>query len=119
MVVDLSEVTEIVLGQKTPIFQRNRMPEFERTSFSLVYSGRSLDIICKDSEEFGVWITGLRALIIDPSALNLDRIQSQQEDSFNHDRLSIAFRGHQTVVYKREGIPSFIFWDSPHECSVF
>ncbi|XP_050232382.1 PH, RCC1 and FYVE domains-containing protein 1-like [Mercurialis annua] len=59
----LSHVSRIISGQRTPIFQRYPRPEKEYQSFSLIYSDRSLDLICKDKDEAEVWITGLKALI--------------------------------------------------------
>ncbi|KAF3539615.1 hypothetical protein F2Q69_00018716, partial [Brassica cretica] len=46
-----------------PIFQRYPRPEKEYQSFSLIYSERSLDVICKDKDEAEVWFSGLKALI--------------------------------------------------------
>ncbi|KAF9591637.1 hypothetical protein IFM89_005218 [Coptis chinensis] len=46
-----------------PIFQRYPRPEKEYQSFSLIYSDRSLDLICKDKDEAEVWFVGLKALI--------------------------------------------------------
>ncbi|KAH7440857.1 hypothetical protein KP509_03G014300 [Ceratopteris richardii] len=59
----LSSVSRIVPGQRTAIFQRYPRPDKEYQSFSLIFEGRSLDLICKDKEEAEVWFTGLRALI--------------------------------------------------------
>ncbi|XVF24448.1 hypothetical protein REPUB_Repub13aG0128800 [Reevesia pubescens] len=60
----LSHVSRIIPGQRTPIFQRYPRPEKEYQSFSLIYSDRSLDLICKDKDEAEVWFTGLKALIL-------------------------------------------------------
>lgn len=59
----ISQVSRIVPGQRTPIFQRYPRPEKEYQSFSLIYNDRSLDLICKDKDEAEVWFTGLKALI--------------------------------------------------------
>ncbi|XVF47227.1 hypothetical protein PTKIN_Ptkin03bG0092700 [Pterospermum kingtungense] len=59
----LSHVSRIISGQRTPIFQRYPRPEKEYQSFSLIYSERSLDLICKDKDEAEVWFSGLKALI--------------------------------------------------------
>ncbi|XVE85886.1 hypothetical protein DITRI_Ditri17bG0127600 [Diplodiscus trichospermus] len=59
----LSQVSRIIPGQRTAIFQRYPLPEKEYQSFSLIYSDRSLDLICKDKDEAEVWLTGLKALI--------------------------------------------------------
>uniref|UniRef100_A0A803MYA4 PH domain-containing protein n=1 Tax=Chenopodium quinoa TaxID=63459 RepID=A0A803MYA4_CHEQI len=87
----LSHVSRIIPGQRTPIFQRYPRPEKEYQSFSLIYSDRSLDVICKDKDEAEVWFTGLKALIsryhrrprVDPrsglsSEANSPKVQTQR-----------------------------------------
>lgn len=32
-------------------------------SFSLLYSDRSLDIVCKDKKEFDTWTTALKVIV--------------------------------------------------------
>lgn len=59
----LSQVSRIIPGQRTAIFQRYPRPEKEYQSFSLIYSDRSLDLICKDKDEAEVWFVALKALI--------------------------------------------------------
>ncbi|KAJ6831907.1 uncharacterized protein M6B38_343410 [Iris pallida] len=59
----LSHVARIMPGQRTAIFQRYPRPEKECQSFSLIYSDRSLDLICKDKDEAEVWFAGLKTLI--------------------------------------------------------
>lgn len=61
--VILSQVSKIIPGQRTAIFQRYPRPEKEYQSFSLIYSDRSLDLICKDKDEAEVWFVALKALI--------------------------------------------------------
>ncbi|KAL0926186.1 hypothetical protein M5K25_002395 [Dendrobium thyrsiflorum] len=59
----LNHVSRIMPGQRTAIFQRYPRPEKECQSFSLIYSDRSLDLICKDKDEAEVWFAGLKTLI--------------------------------------------------------
>ncbi|KAK8522913.1 hypothetical protein V6N13_115860 [Hibiscus sabdariffa] len=59
----LSQVSRIIPGQRTAVFQRYPQPEKEYQSFSLICRNRSLDLICKDKEEAEVWFVGLKALI--------------------------------------------------------
>ncbi|XP_068643662.1 PH, RCC1 and FYVE domains-containing protein 1-like [Aristolochia californica] len=59
----LSDVSRIIPGQRTAIFQRYPQPHKEYQSFSLIYNDRSLDLICKDKDEAEVWFVGLKALI--------------------------------------------------------
>ncbi|XP_068638407.1 PH, RCC1 and FYVE domains-containing protein 1-like [Aristolochia californica] len=59
----LSDVSRIIPGQRTAIFQRYPQPHKEYQSFSLIYNDRSLDLICKEKDEAEVWFVGLKALI--------------------------------------------------------
>ncbi|KAK6117958.1 hypothetical protein DH2020_048295 [Rehmannia glutinosa] len=59
----LSQVSRIIPGQRTAIFQRYPQPEKEYQSFSLIYGRRSLDVICKDKHEAEIWFVALRALV--------------------------------------------------------
>merc|ERR1719191_1302148 len=64
-VVQLDEVVEIRLGQRTPVFQHYRLPMLEHLSFSLVHGpggSKTLDLTCKDEFEFDHWVTGLKAI---------------------------------------------------------
>ncbi|KAI3429155.1 uncharacterized protein J3R85_008573 [Psidium guajava] len=60
--IKLNQVSRIIPGQRTAIFQRYPRPEKEYQSFSLICSDRSLDLICKDKDEAEVWFVGLKAL---------------------------------------------------------
>jgi len=65
-VVQLDEVTEIKLGQTTPVFLHYRLPMLEHLSFSLIHGkggSKTLDLTCKDEFEFDHWVTGLKAII--------------------------------------------------------
>ncbi|KAL6606916.1 hypothetical protein ACP70R_042569 [Stipagrostis hirtigluma subsp. patula] len=59
----LNQVSRIIPGQRTAIFQRHPRPDKELQSFSLIYGQRSLDLICKDKDEAEAWFVGLKALI--------------------------------------------------------
>lgn len=61
----LASVSNIIPGQRTPVFQRHLRPEKDYLSFSLIYNNgkRSLDLICKDKVEAEVWFAGLTTLI--------------------------------------------------------
>jgi hypothetical protein len=63
--IPLLSVSRIVQGQTTPVFKRDRLPEYEAVSFSLLYSEggrgssggkeRSLDVVCRTTQEFETW----------------------------------------------------------------
>ncbi|KAI3504647.1 hypothetical protein L2E82_46573 [Cichorium intybus] len=58
-----SQVSRIMPGQQTPVFQRYPQPEKENQSFSLLYNNYSLDVMCKDKGEAETWVIALQALI--------------------------------------------------------
>jgi len=82
-VVVLDEVTEIRLGQTTPVFLHYRLPMLEHLSFSLVYGpkGSSLDLTCKDEFEFDHWVTGLKAIFY-----HLKNRQISKEQLLGHSK---------------------------------
>ncbi|PWA55816.1 hypothetical protein CTI12_AA424350 [Artemisia annua] len=84
-ILNLSSVSKIIPGQRTPVFKRYRRPEKEYLSFSLIYqnSERSLDLICKDNAEVDVWLAGLRHLI-SPANRN-KRAESDLSDDTGSD----------------------------------
>ena len=59
----LNNVSRIIPGQRTVIFQRYPRPEKEYQSFALIYGDRSLDLICKDKDEAEVSFVSLKGLI--------------------------------------------------------
>ncbi|XP_065839142.1 uncharacterized protein [Oscarella lobularis] len=63
----ISQMTEIVHGQKTKVFESSPVPEYEPFSFSVLYhkfsANRSLDVVCKDKREYDIWTRGLEALM--------------------------------------------------------
>ncbi|KAJ8773704.1 hypothetical protein K2173_006354 [Erythroxylum novogranatense] len=75
----LSQVSKIIPGQRTAIFQRYPRPEKEYQSFSLIYGDRSLDLICKEKDEAEVWFVGLKALITGGNYSNRWRIDSRSD----------------------------------------
>ncbi|WCJ21272.1 Regulator of chromosome condensation (RCC1) family with FYVE zinc finger domain [Euphorbia peplus] len=77
--IKLSQVSKIIPGQRTAIFQRYPRPEKEYQSFSLIYSDRSLDLICKDKDEAEVWFVGLKALITRGSYHRKWKLDSRSE----------------------------------------
>ncbi|KAJ1272397.1 hypothetical protein BS78_06G199000 [Paspalum vaginatum] len=66
--LSLSSVSAVILGQKTIKFLRQRCPEKEPHSLSLIYKNgeRSLDLICSDRDQAEYWYLGLRALLPAP-----------------------------------------------------
>ncbi|KAG0527165.1 hypothetical protein BDA96_06G209300 [Sorghum bicolor] len=83
--LSLSSVSAVVLGQKTIKFLRQRCPEKESHSFSLIYKNgeRSLDLICSDRDQAEYWYLGLRALLPTPCSpcSSIGSRSSRQMDS--------------------------------------
>ncbi|XP_050237803.1 PH, RCC1 and FYVE domains-containing protein 1-like isoform X2 [Mercurialis annua] len=77
----LTQVSKIIPGQRTAIFQRYPRPEKEYQSFSLLYNDRSLDLICKDKDEAEVWFVGLKALITRNTYQRKWRLESKTEST--------------------------------------
>ncbi|DBA89976.1 TPA: hypothetical protein ACH3X2_004351 [Trebouxia sp. C0005] len=67
--VVLTMVKQVVSGQATEIFKRHPMPQFARLSFSLIYKEekdnelRTLDLTCKNEQEFHLWFWGIQAVM--------------------------------------------------------
>ena len=102
-VVSLSEIKEIRLGQKTLVFQKNPLPEYEPFSFSLIYDDRTLDIVSKDKAEFNTWVVGLKSLTMDGQEARPQAVPELTRTPTETEKLSISFKGSQTIVSKREG----------------
>ena len=60
--LELGDVTDVVMGQTTPVFDRHRTPYLASSSFSLLYNYRhdSINLISKDPNEFKIWTRGLQ-----------------------------------------------------------
>uniref|UniRef100_A0A0A9FX46 PH domain-containing protein n=1 Tax=Arundo donax TaxID=35708 RepID=A0A0A9FX46_ARUDO len=73
----LNQISGMILGQRTAIFQQYPRPDKEFQSFSLIYGQRSLDLICKDKDEAEAWFIGLKAVI---SRWNCERGMEETKD---------------------------------------
>ncbi|XP_010242447.1 PREDICTED: uncharacterized protein LOC104586793, partial [Nelumbo nucifera] len=118
----LSHVSRIIPGQRTAIFKRYPRPEKEYQSFSLIYSDRSLDLICKDKDEAEVWFVGLKALISRGSYPNwrnesrIDRISSDSPcGSTQRNSHNFFTCGSSDTFHKDPGVTERI--QIPHESS--
>lgn len=66
--VSFDNITDIVLGQTSETFMKYPIPILEEFSFTLYYNKKNsknletLDITCKDSREFDLWLIGIKAL---------------------------------------------------------
>ncbi|XP_050224431.1 PH, RCC1 and FYVE domains-containing protein 1 isoform X2 [Mercurialis annua] len=83
------------------IFQRYPQPAKEYQSFSLIYSHRSLDLICKDKIEAEVWIVALRTLISKGSCYKLaSDAPSDGSNTRSHTRQSNVSCASSDIIYK-------------------
>lgn len=92
--VIISQINEIIRGQKTKVFEGNPIPEYEAISFSIMYKTgnqeRSLDIVCKDRVEYDIWTAGLEALR--NGFEDVDGITARYEDDMDTDsKISLEF----------------------------
>ncbi|KAL4566531.1 hypothetical protein LXL04_030647 [Taraxacum kok-saghyz] len=83
--IPLIQVSKIMRGQRTAVFQRYPQPDKEQQSFSVLYGNRSLDVICKDKSEAETWLLALQTLISKNSnsqiSKNIDNITSSDGSS--------------------------------------
>ncbi|TVU11963.1 hypothetical protein EJB05_45575 [Eragrostis curvula] len=91
----LDQVSRIIPGQRTAIFQRHPRPDKEFQSFSLIYGQRSLDLICKDKDEAEAWFVGLKALI---SQLNCEKWTEEVKDYKVSDNLTKYILGESPLA---------------------
>eukprot|EP00117_Sycon_ciliatum_P037423 scpid39914/ scgid0031/ Probable E3 ubiquitin-protein ligase HERC4; HECT domain and RCC1-like domain-containing protein 4 len=60
----ISQVSRIVRGQTTKVFESNPIPEYSHLSLSLLYdTKKSLDIVFSDQKMYDIWLHGLQALV--------------------------------------------------------
>eukprot|EP00808_Paulinella_micropora_P000673 g43933.t1 len=83
--VKFSSVKEIVFSQRTEKFRLGKRKDLEQRSFSIIYSEaggeETLDLVCKDEEEFLIWTYTLDALVNNkiPSEV-LERVMKKLAD---------------------------------------
>lgn len=57
---------QVVSGQNTEAFKRYPYPKLANYSFSLIYKidgdTRTLDLTCKDEEQFETWFNGIQVI---------------------------------------------------------
>jgi len=63
--IKISEIVEILQGQKTEVFSRSKQPQLEVASFSIVYgeSKDTFDCVAKGQDECTLWVETLQALV--------------------------------------------------------
>ncbi|KAF8772592.1 hypothetical protein HU200_005552 [Digitaria exilis] len=94
--LSLNQVSKILPGQRTAIFQRYPRPDKEFQSFSLIYGHRSLDLICKDKDEAEAWFVGLKALI---SRWNCERWVIETKDAKISDTTAKNIEGDSQLAF--------------------
>jgi len=63
--IPISEITEILKGQKTETFRRSKQPQLEVASFSIVYNNGkdTFDCVAKGQDECTLWVETLESLV--------------------------------------------------------
>lgn len=68
--VRIADAVKLQLGQKSAKFKNHPIPKLEHLSFSIYYHDKdfnkikTLDLTCKDEYEFDLWVTGIKALMV-------------------------------------------------------
>mmetsp|Transcript_15847 Transcript_15847/g.40533 ORF Transcript_15847/g.40533 Transcript_15847/m.40533 type:complete len:695 (+) Transcript_15847:1646-3730(+) len=105
--VPLESVKELVVGQSTASFKTQKLSSHAHVSFSLLYNKRSLDLVCKDKNEFDIWVTGLRCLLnssgstgsLDRNRLSELRVSQQSaKNSSGGTHVSVTVKGKSAKV---------------------
>ncbi|KMZ64078.1 Regulator of chromosome condensation (RCC1) family with FYVEzinc finger domain [Zostera marina] len=88
--IKLESVSQIIPGQRTAVFRRFFCPEKDYLSFSLIYKNgdRSLDLICKNKDEFEIWFGTLSALVFKGQKKTQNPKIEGSLDSLSFDSLS-------------------------------
>lgn len=112
----VTQITELKLGQKTAVFKKNPLPECESRSFSLLYSGRSLDIVCTDKKLYDIWTTGLQALVGGFSDMrSLEEyvsLQGKRQSGKADSKITVALGTLRTKVTVSENACDLYTWGS-------
>ncbi|XP_031563851.1 ultraviolet-B receptor UVR8-like isoform X2 [Actinia tenebrosa] len=109
-VVYISQMIELIKGQKTKVFESCQIPQYECLSFSVVYkisngSTKTLDIVCKSKVEFEAWTTGLQALqsgFNDKEAVDSKLDTEEVTDQTDNVKVEFSRLGLETVKYKED-----------------
>eukprot|EP00922_Rhytidocystis_sp_ex-Travisia-forbesii_P006248 GHVS01009054.1.p1 GENE.GHVS01009054.1~~GHVS01009054.1.p1 ORF type:complete len:1032 (+),score=217.95 GHVS01009054.1:80-3175(+) len=101
-VVLLREVSELRLGQTTPIFSAYKLPMLEHLSFSVIYGAKNntLDLTCKDEFEFDYWVAGLKAVVYKAKGKDISK-----EQLLSHSRRFRDAVGRRDVSIKLSCLP--------------
>lgn len=115
----ISQITEMKLGQTTPIFKRCPVSGYESLSFSLLYGDRTLDIVCKEKREYEVWTTALGILLSKKDRDNyqalqksLESFQEKKRSTASYDKLSISVGTIKTTVQVLDVACDLYTWGS-------
>jgi hypothetical protein len=89
--IAVAQMQRLCEGQSSEVFAKNRMIAAEvipeHFSFSIYYSSkdnrseRTLDLVCKDKEEYTLWVQGIKWLIAHKYDGALDGEQIQRQES--------------------------------------
>ncbi|XP_032222416.2 ultraviolet-B receptor UVR8 isoform X3 [Nematostella vectensis] len=110
-VVPISMMIQLIIGQKTKVFESCQVPQYECLSFSIMYKVnngpiRSLDIVCKSRREFDIWTCGIQALLSgfsDIQAMNkVDFEDSQDQTDSGTVEVEFGLLGQATVHVKED-----------------
>merc|ERR1711964_439952 len=74
--VRISQINEVIPGQKTKVFQETPDPTKENASFSAIYKGdKTFDVVAKTPTEAKMWITCINFLISKRKEIDIRNIE--------------------------------------------
>eukprot|EP00761_Pharyngomonas_kirbyi_P004479 gb/GECH01004484.1/.p1 GENE.gb/GECH01004484.1/~~gb/GECH01004484.1/.p1 ORF type:complete len:1003 (+),score=161.28 gb/GECH01004484.1/:1-3009(+) len=78
--INVKDITDMSTGHTSTVFKRYGKPQWSKQSFSLFYTNGTLDLVCKDNEEYVTWVVGIRALM-NKSKEGIKKIKKARDDS--------------------------------------
>lgn len=97
--VNVFDMIKLVTGQKSEIFKRNQSSNIhpQHLSFSVFYhldksmrDVKTLDIVCKDQNEFNTWVTGLVWLIANKEAVRSAASSYAAQDTRHSESMKLV-----------------------------
>jgi len=104
--INVADIKEIRIGQNTLVFKKNKKPQYEEVSFSIIYGNKTLDLVAKNPRERDIWVHGLKVLTLEPHLL----IEVDSATLDEEERVAVKFKGKKTIVEMRESNHDVYAW---------
>lgn len=113
--IAISDIVEVIQGQKTDVFSRSKQPQLEVASFSIVYGNNkdTFDCVAKGQDECTLWVETLQELIkIQRDGGDVSSLESVEVSVNFMDRYRVDNRQHLLAsAQKLAPLPPYI-WKS-------